>query len=206
MSIIRATTSKQSIHLAVACLPFLLVSVLPLACQSAAADRPFDATADGPVTDGGTAETSIDGAPCAEDARSYCVSGCLASIRLVENRICSNGAWICPSGYVVANSCPSDGCGVTPAHCCDAVTGIVTDNSCGSDGHRQSCVTGSRPTDRDRCIPDALGVNDCDVLHGQPCAGPATNCRSLVGLQTDCDCRPGDAGNRQWICSTSIGP
>jgi hypothetical protein len=155
---------------------------------------------------GGTSGT----APCAELAYDYCVEKCLAEYALSDNALCTNGAWSCRSGYVLASSCPVGACTVTPDACCDLTTGIVTKNSCATNGLRAPCSDGNVETYLSQawCIPEALAGVTCSSLDRQPCAEPAVGCSDMSGGLVTCGCSSSgsDASAGTWHCSHYIGP
>jgi hypothetical protein len=124
----------------------------------------------GTLASGGTSGT----APCAELASDHCVAKCLTEYALVDNALCTNGAWSCRSGYVLASSCPAGACGVTPDACCDLTTGSVTKNSCATNGFRAPCPDGNMETYQSQswCIPKPLAGVNCSSLDRQPCSEP----------------------------------
>ncbi len=162
--------------------------------------------------DGGTSGTEA----CATPSSDYCVEACLADHALWGNATCSNGAWGCRSGYVLASSCPAQGCGVTPDACCDSTTGAVTQNPCKTDGYREACPSKNTATylDEAYCVPDSLVptfLNNCFALDRRPCntADPATGCSDVesgLGVVT-CGCggAVADGSIGTWYCSAFMG-
>jgi hypothetical protein len=149
-------------------------------------------------TGGGSSE-------CAELDNDYCVTSCVDDIKLVDNASCSRGRWTCAARYVLASSCPPQGCGVALRGCCDVTTGVLTDNPCGMDGLRAVCSEGNRAGDQGWCIPTSLQGDTCTALEGKPCIGPAVNCRDFSLGRTLCACVPGaDALSPVWHCSHLI--
>jgi hypothetical protein len=140
----------------------------------------------------------------------HCVTECLDELVLVENAICANGAWICPSHYVLASSCPQQACGVTPDACCNMTTGIVTENPCNADGLRRACPDGSTQAylHESFCVPRSLEGMTCASLDGQSCTGPAVGCDDMSKAFVHCSCAGLDAGvsNGIWRCGYFIGP
>jgi hypothetical protein len=155
---------------------------------------------------GGTSGTD----PCAALADDHCVAKCLEEYALIDNALCTNGAWSCRSGYVLASSCPVGACGVTPNACCDLTTGTVTKNSCATNGFRAPCSDGNVETYLSQawCIPKALAGVTCSSLDRQPCAEPAVGCSDMSGGMVTCGCSwsGSDASAGTWYCSFYIGP
>ena len=155
---------------------------------------------------GGTSGTDA----CAKLAYDYCVADCLKEHSLVDNPLCSNGAWSCRSGYVLASSCPDRGCGATPDACCDLTTGLVTDNPCAANGYRAACPDGNSETSSRQayCVPKSLTGVSCGSLDRQPCDGPAMGCSDMSDGIVTCECgRAGaDASPLIWYCTVFIGP
>lgn len=146
--------------------------------------------------------------PCAKLDRDYCVAECLKERALTDSASCTNGAWTCRSGYVLASSCPDQACGVTPDACCDLTTGLVTQNACADNGYREACSDDGTETfyDRGRCVPKTI-LGTCESLDGQPCSGPAVGCRDVSAGLVTCWCLSGfDASPGTWRCSYLIGP
>lgn len=145
---------------------------------------------------------------CGPPGQEHCVTECLAELVLVENAACANGAWTCPTGYVLASSCPANACGVTPAACCNLTTGLITENFCQEDGYRSACPVGTNGTDGKSCVPESLGNATCASLDAQPCSGPAVRCqdRSLIEGRCTCQGLGSDASTGTWHCSRSAGP
>ncbi len=147
---------------------------------------------------------------CAQLGDDHCVAECLVEYALVDNAICTNGAWSCRSGYVLASSCPVGACGVTPDACCDLTTGIVTVNPCTTSGLRGPCPDGNVETYHEQawCVPQTLAGGTCISLDRQPCTGPAVGCSDLSGGIVTCGCSGSgsDASVGTWQCSSYIGP
>jgi hypothetical protein len=173
---------------------------------SVAGSRAGGASGSAGGANGGTSGT----APCAALADDHCVAKCLVEYALVDNALCTNGAWSCRSGYVLASSCPVGACGVTPNACCDLTTGIVTENSCSTNGFRAPCPDGNMETYlyQSWCIPKALAGVTCSSLEGQPCAEPAVGCSDLSGGMVTCECSwsGSDASAGTWYCRYFLGP
>ena len=153
---------------------------------------------------GGTSGTDA----CANLSYNYCVSECLAERALVDNATCANGAWSCRSGYVLASSCPSQSCGVTPDACCDLATGIVTSSLCTADGYRGTCPIGNTATYKYEamCVPQTLSDKTCYSLSKSPCTEPAVGCSDMSNGQVTCMCLGigSDASIGTWRCSSLI--
>ena len=148
--------------------------------------------------------------PCAKLDRDYCVAECLKEHALTDSASCTNGAWTCRSGYVLASSCPDQACGVTPDACCDLTTGLVTQNACADNGYREPCPDDSTETyyGQGRCVPKTILGATCESLDGQPCSGPAVGCSDMsLGFVTCwCGLSGVDASPGTWRCSYFIGP
>jgi hypothetical protein len=148
---------------------------------------------------GGTSGTDL----CADLDYDYCVAECLA-VNGVDNTMCTNGAWSCRPGYVLASSCSVGACGATPDACCDSTTGIVTSSPCTADGYRGTCPSGNTRTywDQAICVPNSLAGATCGSLVGRPCTDPAMGCSDTEGLITTCWCNwaGSDASAGTWDC------
>ena len=155
---------------------------------------------------GGTSGTD----PCAAFAYDFCVAKCLDEYGLSGNALCTNGAWSCRPGYVLASSCPIGACGVTPDACCDETTGIVTKNPCATNGFRAPCPSGDHETYQGQawCIPKALTGVTCYSLDRQPCTEPAVGCSDTSAGIVTCGCgwSGSDSSTGTWYCSYFIGP
>jgi hypothetical protein len=157
---------------------------------------------------GGSSGTDL----CTSLAYDYCVEHCLTNEALRDNASCTNGSWTCRRGYVLASSCPSRACGVTPDGCCDLTTGVVSENPCAADGYRASCGDGSAVTYRwpeAFCVPKSLAGRDCYTLDRAPCSEPAVACSDMSMGSVDCYCSVtagSDASTGIWHCSAYIGP
>jgi hypothetical protein len=180
---------------------------------SGAGDAPVGGSSAGgsPGSAGGASGATSGTDPCGQLDYDPCVANCLEEYPLIDNATCSNGAWRCRSGYVLASSCPALACGVTPGACCDRTTGFVTRNACAASGYRAPCPDGSVATQdvpEAYCVPDALAGVTCHSLDGQPCTGPAEGCSDTSSGFVTCACsRSGsDASAGTWYCSYFIGP
>lgn len=163
---------------------------------------------------GGASGGSSGTDPCAGLAYDYCVDHCLTKNALRDTASCTHGSWTCRSGYVLASSCPSGACAVTPDACCDLTTGVVSDNPCSADGYRAACGDGSGATygwPEAYCVPSSLGIagGGCYSLNSGPCSGPAIACSDMSIGSVDCHCdvvAGSDASTGTWHCSAFIGP
>jgi hypothetical protein len=156
---------------------------------------------------GGSAGTNA----CPELGYEYCIESCFKDYALSDNPSCSNGAWVCPSGWILASSCPDQACGVTPDACCDLTTGLVTANACAKNGYRAPCLDGSMETyvfPEAWCVPQTLATAGCVSLDRQPCTGPAVGCSDTSAGTVTCQCNQygTDASTGTWYCSFFIGP
>jgi hypothetical protein len=127
-----------------------------------------------------------------------------------DTAMCTNGAWGCRPGYVLASSCPARACRITRQACCDLITGLVTENPCAKDGYRSACPDGSMEASLSQtwCVPRSLQQVTCISLDRQPCSGPAVGCSDMSMAFVTCEClRPdADASAGTWRCSAHIGP
>jgi len=163
---------------------------------------------DGSPTDDGASLPQEDAATCdGEVGAFYCVTDCLNPFSTIDTSSCSDGLWICPSGYIPVSACPADGCGVTSDFCCDPVTGMEPARACDDAGYRQDCPEGTRPAGPYDCIPEALGITDCISLAQEPeaCASPAVSCQSQDPTQVVCTCSAQDGGIGLWNCTAWSG-
>jgi hypothetical protein len=160
------------------------------------------------ASNGGTSGTDA----CATLPYDSCVANCLQALGAFGLPTCISGAWKCPSGYVLASSCPAQACAVTADACCDRTTGLVTQNPCTSDGYREACPPGSSQTYQGEawCIPQTLAISGfkCASLDGQPCSGTALGCSDMSGGFVNCSCSiaHADGAVGSWACTYFIGP
>jgi len=111
-----------------------------------------------------------------------------------------HGQLQCPAGSQRLSTCPEGACARFDRFCCNQTTGELTTPPCNAGGVRDACPPGSRGTPSYACIPDGLGVSNCEDLADKSCSSSSQRCR-LGAVQ--CTCMPRD-GAMTWDCAVEI--
>jgi len=199
----RATPQERVLGFVLLCLFLGLAVLLVGACNHELAPE----TGGGAGGSGAGSGTGGQGVTIACLGQDSCVRSCsaAASTPRAQPYCDATGAFQCPDGSVRLSTCAANACVQVSPTCCDESTGWSTPQSCGPDGLKQACPSGSHVLDYQvGCIPTGLDTTDCRDLDGKPCDVQNQGCQTAAVV---CTCQLPSGGTAlTWQCSMVLIP